>query len=112
MEAHYWNPAIMDGAIPICHKGCALRQWLVINGPQKGFVWDDLRADDAGIAPVLGESGGPVTFADWYRGWLDASLGKVGETPCSTVVPSRRRTWRRLFGRGGSGRMSPGSPGS
>ena len=42
LEAHYWDPAIMNGAIPICHKGCALRQWLVIHGEQRGFVWDDL----------------------------------------------------------------------
>jgi hypothetical protein len=70
LEAHYWNPAIMNGAIPICHKGCALRQWLVIHGDQRGFVWDDNRVDNAGIAPVLRKSGEPVTFADWYMGWL------------------------------------------
>jgi len=101
-EEHYWNPAIMDGALPICHKGCALRQWLVIHGGQRGFVWDDLRVDHGGIAPVLNESGGPVTFADWYKTWLDASLARVAETPCSTDVPSWRRTWRRLWGRGRS----------
>ena len=27
-----------------------------------------------GLAPVLGESGEPVTFADWYMAWLDDSL--------------------------------------
>ena len=52
-EAQYWNPAIMDGAIPICHKGCALRQWLVIHGDQRGFVWDDNRVDNTGIAPFM-----------------------------------------------------------
>ena len=45
LEEHYWNPAIMNGAIPICHLGCALRQWLVIHGEQRGFVWNDFRAD-------------------------------------------------------------------
>jgi SMI1 / KNR4 family (SUKH-1) len=98
---HYWNPAIMDGAIPICHLGCALRQWLVIHGERRGHVWNDFRADWRGLSPVLGESGGPVTFADWYGGWLDAPPGKLGETPCSTVVPSWQRAWRRLWGRGG-----------
>src|SRR3954463_5908860 len=96
LEQHYWNPSIMDGAIPICHKRCALRQWLVIHGERRGFVWDDLRADNAGIAPVLGESGGPLTFANWYMGWLDGSLAEVGETPCTTVVSPWRRVWRRL----------------
>jgi hypothetical protein len=112
VEARYWHPSIMDGAIPICHKGCALRQWLVVQGGQRGLVWDDLRADQAGIAPVLGESGGPVRFADWYMTWLDDSLAKVGEEPCSTDVPSWRRTWRRFWDRGGSGRPGPGRPGS
>ena len=102
LEQHYWNPAVMEGAIPICHKGCALRQWLVIHGERRGTVWDDHRADHAGLSPVLGESGEPLTFADWYMGWLEASLGEVGETPCSTDAPSWIRTWRRLWGPGGS----------
>ena len=76
LEAHYWNPAIMDGAIPICHKGCALRQWLVIHGEQRGLIWDDHRADNAGIAPTLSESGEPLTFADWYLGWLRRLTGR------------------------------------
>ena len=87
LEARYWNPAIMDGAIPICHLGCALRQWLVIHGEQRGFVWNDFRADYRGLSPVLGGSGEPVTFSDWYMGWLDDSFMKAGESPCSTVVP-------------------------
>ena len=48
----------------------------MINGEQRGFVWDDLRVDNGGIAPVLNESGKPVTFADWYMGWLDDFAGK------------------------------------
>jgi hypothetical protein len=74
LEAHYWNPAIMNGAIPICDRGCALRQWLVINGDQKGFIWNDDRADNGGIAPLLGKSGKPVTFSEWHMGWIDDSL--------------------------------------
>jgi hypothetical protein len=95
LEAHYWNPAIMDGAIPICHKGCALRQWLVIHGDQRGFVWDDNRVDNAGIAPVLDESGEPVTFADWYMGWLDDSIRGMGVLPSPPAVPWWRRFSRR-----------------
>ena len=78
LEAYYWNPAIMDGAIPICHLGCAYRQWLVIHGPQRGFVWNDDRADDGGISPLLGGSGGPVTFTRWYMTWLEDSLRRRG----------------------------------
>ncbi len=82
LEAHYWNPTIMNGAIPICHQGCALRQWLVVHGEQTGFVWNDLRADSRGIAPVLDQSGNPVKFTDWYMEWLEDSLQKVGESQC------------------------------
>jgi hypothetical protein len=96
LEERYWNPAIMDGAIPICHKGCALRQWLVIHGDQRGFVWDDNRVDNAGIAPVLDESGEPVTFADWYMGWLDDSMREVGILPSPHAVPWWQRGWRRF----------------
>jgi len=70
LNEYYWNPQIMNGAIPICHEGCSLRQWLVINGPQKGFVWRDRRADDFGIAPLLGTQNQQVTFAAWYMDWL------------------------------------------
>lgn len=96
LEAHYWNPAIMDGAIPICHKGCALRQWLVIHGERRGSIWDDHRADHAGIAPVLGESGEPVTFAGWYMAWLDDTLGMKNDLPSPPSVPWWRRGWRSV----------------
>ncbi len=96
LEAHYWNPAIMNGAIPVCHRGCALRQWLVIQGDQRGFVWNDSRVDNAGIAPVLDESGQPVTFADWYMGWLDNSMSGAGVLPSAPAVPWWQRGWRRF----------------
>jgi len=74
LEQDYWNPSIMNGAIPICHLGCALRQWLVINGQQKGFVWNDFRADYRGISPVIRETGRQITFSDWYMAWLIESI--------------------------------------
>lgn len=96
LDAHYWNPAIMNGAIPICDRGCALRRWLVINGDQKGFVWNDDRADNGGIAPVLGGSRIPQRFTDWYTEWLNNSLRELEKTTCSTVVASLLRTWQRF----------------
>lgn len=67
LEAEYWNPSIMNGAIPVCHRGCVLRQWLVVHGPQGG---DNFRADNAGIASVTDAQGNHLTFADWYFAWL------------------------------------------
>jgi hypothetical protein len=93
------DPPVIDGAIPNCHLGCALRQWLVINGEQRGFVWNDFRVDNRGLSPVLGGSGEPMTFADWYMTWLDDSIRKVRTSPCSTVAAF----WRRISGRDGSG---------
>ena len=80
-QEHYWNPSIMNGAIPICHIGCALRQWLVVNGEQKGFVWNDYRADCGGVLPVVDEAGRQVSFSGWYMSWLEeahreASMGR------------------------------------
>lgn len=70
---HYWNPALVNGAIPICHLGCALRQWLIVNGDQRGYVWNDFRADCRGLLPLLDEAGRPQSFEDWYLNWLAAA---------------------------------------
>lgn len=73
-QEHYFNSAIMNGAIPICHLGCALWQWLVVNGEHWGFVWSDYRVDHRGIFPIYDKSGRQMTFSDWYMSWLDESL--------------------------------------
>jgi hypothetical protein len=70
LEEQYWNPRIMNGAFPICHRGCALRQWLVVQGPRRDTVWGDNRADETGIKPVLDRTGQHLRFADWYLSWL------------------------------------------
>lgn len=66
----YWNPSVVNGAIPICHLGCGIRQWLVVHGEQRGFVWTDFRADHAGLSPLKTSDGRQMTFSDWYRAWL------------------------------------------
>ena len=67
----YWNPQVMNGAIPICDRGCGLSQWLIVNGPQRGYVWNDDRADHAGISPLRDPDGKQMTFTDWYLNWLE-----------------------------------------
>jgi hypothetical protein len=95
LEEHYWIPHIMNGAISICHIGCALRQWLVVSGDQQGFVWDDFRADDAGIAPVIDSAGKPLTFAHWYMSWLDERLRKLPRPHFSQLSSLWLKFWRR-----------------
>jgi hypothetical protein len=71
LERHYWCRSIMDGAIPICHLGCAKRQWLVIHGPERGFLWNDDRCDELAR----------MTFTDWYLAWLQAALNEFRLPP-------------------------------
>ncbi|MFE6977378.1 SMI1/KNR4 family protein [Streptomyces sp. NPDC057682] len=63
-------PERTAGALVICHLGCAQREWLIVSGTHRGTVWSDCRVDDMDLAPLLDAAGRPVTFADWYLGWL------------------------------------------
>ena len=38
-----------------------------------GTIWNDDRADDKGVSPVM-KNGRRIDFAAWYESWLDASL--------------------------------------
>jgi hypothetical protein len=78
LEEKYWNPSLVNGAIPICHLGCAQRQWLIVNGTQHGYVWGDDRVDNKGLYPIKDESGGQMTFSDWYTSWLYQALRTIG----------------------------------
>jgi len=70
-EDVYWHPKQTAGAICICHEGCALRDWLVVTGKQRGMMWSDDRADDRGLAPMK------KTFAEWYLAWLAKAARSV-----------------------------------
>ncbi|HZS07059.1 MAG TPA: SMI1/KNR4 family protein [Blastocatellia bacterium] len=76
-EKRYWNAANVDGAIPVCHLGCAYRQWLVITGPEAGNIWCDDRTDLKGLHPLSAKGKRRVTFYEWYRGWLDEAIQKL-----------------------------------
>lgn len=99
-ESEYFAP--IDGAFPIVQEGCALRDLLVVTGPEAGNVWHDARADHGGLVPwgegapaanvggrvwtptcfgpfAAGEDLPPaaprprMTFLDWYERWLSAA---------------------------------------
>jgi len=61
----------VPGALYICHYGCAIRLFLIVNGQCLGDVWRDSQADDAGIMPECGSDGRHMGFLDWYEKWLD-----------------------------------------
>ncbi len=67
-SSEYYDPALTDGAFWIAHHGSTQRTMLVITGPERGMIWDDLRPEGGGIVPLL------ATFGDWYVRWLERSL--------------------------------------
>jgi hypothetical protein len=78
-------------------------QWLVVHGDQRGFVWDDRRADHGGIAPVRDVSGQQMTLADWYTSWLnEAECGgnklAVHTTFYTVQLPTRCDSRGRVAG--------------
>lgn len=78
LESTYWHPSLMNGCLPLCHRGCALRSWLVVTGNEPGKVWNDDRADEGGIYPLLSDAGEPLDFAEWMQIWLDDPFGYTG----------------------------------
>jgi hypothetical protein len=92
-ERRYWDPSVMNGAFPICHKGCALRIWLVVSGDEAGTVWGDDRADYRGIAPILTHDGRRATFGAWYAEWLDDALrlGSIGSSKPGGDGPGKEK---------------------
>lgn len=78
IDKRYWDGSLVAGALPICHHGCALRDWLVITGPEAGQVWHDARVDHGGLRPYESADGKRLTFAEWYLDWLDAALRRFG----------------------------------
>ncbi|WP_037617309.1 SMI1/KNR4 family protein [Streptomyces aureus] len=63
------------GAVFLTQKGCGYASLLVMTGPHRGAVWEDMRAADEGIGPTVHD------FASWYRDWLDRTEHQLGLTP-------------------------------
>ncbi len=73
----YWNTENVNGAIPICHQGCAYRNWLVVTGREAGNVSEDLRTDQEGLRPTKLKRKRRVTFLEWYDAWLQEAVAKL-----------------------------------
>jgi hypothetical protein len=73
-EQAYWRPDLLNGAIPICHQGCALRIWLVVTGEAAGQLWDDRRSEYGGIRPLRLADGSTATFDRWYDEWVHGCM--------------------------------------
>jgi hypothetical protein len=55
------------GVLEICHHGCAIYSYLVVNGAEWGTIWD------AEGLPQPSEPG----FLEWYRPWVGQSLTRL-----------------------------------
>lgn len=78
LQTEYWDLHALDGAIPICHHGCAYRSWLVVAaGKEYGYVWNDDTPSQAGVFPAQTESKNRCTFAEWYSDWLVKSINEM-----------------------------------
>jgi hypothetical protein len=75
----YWSSVLVNGAVPICHEGCALRIWLVVTGGEAGKLWEDGRSEYSGLRPVRLADGSAATFSEWYEDWLDKCFATVGQ---------------------------------
>jgi len=73
-EKRYWDSSRVNGAIPICEIGCALRIWLVVTGSVAGHLGHDGRADYTGLGPLLLADGSRATFSLWYAEWLEKDM--------------------------------------
>lgn len=73
-DQRYWSASLVNGAIPICHEGCAIRIWLVVSGPQSGSLWEDRRSELKGLMPLRLIDGSRATFETWYDEWMDTCL--------------------------------------
>ncbi|MFI5716027.1 SMI1/KNR4 family protein [Nocardia sp. NPDC051750] len=64
-EEEYFDPAHIRGSLNVSHQGCGYMVRLVLNGPQRGTLWEDGRCSDGGVSPFA------PGFADWYLQWLN-----------------------------------------
>ncbi|HEY0698134.1 MAG TPA: SMI1/KNR4 family protein, partial [Micromonospora sp.] len=71
-DAHYEDPMLVAGTVPLAHQGCGYFNRLIVSGPRRGEIWSDDRACDRGFNP-LGTS-----FGRWYLDWLDRAEKAAG----------------------------------
>ncbi|MER5888639.1 SMI1/KNR4 family protein [Streptomyces sp. NPDC001941] len=65
------------GAVFLSEQGCGYSSLLVMTGPHKGSVWEDLRPMDRGIAPT------GTDFGAWYLAWLERAERQLAEVPAA-----------------------------
>jgi hypothetical protein len=81
----YFNPALLNGAIPLHNHGESRHSWLVVTGTSAGEIWFDKRADRLGLYPLTNWDGERVSFTSWMLLRVDHARRLVlGSKPKST----------------------------
>ncbi len=63
-----WDP--FQGTMAICDQGCSYYSVLVLNGPERGAIWNiELHLSPPQKAPYS-------SFLDYYENWVDRMLAK------------------------------------
>ncbi|MBB5104771.1 SMI1/KNR4 family protein [Streptomyces spectabilis] len=65
------HASLTDGTLCLSHQGCGYYTLLAVTGPERGTLWDDVRAVGEGVQPVTLQDKPRVTFAQWYLSWLE-----------------------------------------
>ncbi|GAA1929330.1 hypothetical protein GCM10009837_63740 [Streptomyces durmitorensis] len=81
--------ALTEGTLCVGEQGCAYYTLLVVTGPERGTMWEDVRAVGEGVLPIRRageqpgdrEGGSRVTFAQWYLNWLTHAERKAVPPP-------------------------------
>jgi len=93
---------LLDGCLQIAHQGCGYYVLLVVSGPFRDSLWEDLRVIDGGLRPLLDEKGGNLGFGDWYMAWLrsplrigtfEAVLGPGEAKPAASTSAHKTGAW-------------------
>jgi hypothetical protein len=58
------DPDDYPGILELCHQGCGVYYYLVVNGPTYGTIWEGMED----FSPT------GLTFSSWYRSWLEHAL--------------------------------------
>ncbi|MGH3209891.1 MAG: SMI1/KNR4 family protein [Trebonia sp.] len=64
VQDEHVDPTPILGSLNLSHQGCGYMVRLVLNGPQRGTLWQDGRSSDMGITPFAPD------FPTWYLRWL------------------------------------------
>lgn len=86
-EAELEDIPHLNGVITVAHHGCTIYNHLVVAGPEYGHIWGEDLGVDLGLWPITNPgvdaswlvdkndfSLPPLTFAQWYEGWLDEQI--------------------------------------